>query len=453
MRDADLTTATSRPPLDGRRALIWLLVSALITFALARLTERWWATPPVEPPIRQSYAGPPDYPATIAYLDQMVAGLKPLAAQRDDDWLMQERIAHQWIARARLSGDFNDYDQAQQTLAKGMAMANPGTGPHLAQAAVALSIHRLALADRMLDAIDGYAVRPEAEVRAGVTAMRGDIAMYRGRYAEALARYRELTRDGERPDQRLAIFWSKTGHPDAAIAAVKRVERSGLVPGDALAQLALLRGTIELQRGNWDAADAAFAEADKRFPKWWLVGAYRAQVLALRGKNAEATRAFEALAAQNGDPMLADAVASLYRARGDYARTELWAKRAGDGWAARLKLLPEAALGHAVEHELAFGQPARALDLARRDFANRPHGATAIALGWALIANNQPAEALKLIDRVNESSWQSAEQHLVAARAHALLGDSDAAEAEQDKALAINPKALDPNATLLWYGH
>jgi hypothetical protein len=106
-----------------------------------------------------------------------------------------------------------------------------------------------------------------------------------------------------------------------------------------------------------------------------------------------------------------------------------------------------------VEHELAFGTPARALALARQDFASRPYGATAIALGWALIANNRPAEALRLIDAVNNSSWQSAEQHLVAARAHGLLGQSEAADAEQDRALGLNPHALDPNATLLWYGH
>ena len=176
-------------------------------------------------------------------------------------------------------------------------------------------------------------------------------------------------------------------------------------------------------------------------------------MLALRGQQREAIRAFETLTAHSDDPMLCDALASLYRAGGDYVRAKLWADRAGAGWAERLKLIPEAALGHAVEHELAFGSPARALDLARRDFALRPHGATAIALGWALIAKNRPADALKLIDAVNGSSWRSADQYLVAARAYALLGRGDAAQAAQDQALAINPRALDPNATLLWYGH
>ncbi|NNM76606.1 hypothetical protein HJG53_06800 [Sphingomonas sp. ID1715] len=447
MRDADLMRVDQRPLAE--RALVWLVFAAVLIFAAARFAEKWSAPPRIEAPIRQSSAGARDYDAAIAHIDRLIAGLRPLADQQPDDWLMRERIAHQLIARARLSGDFRDYVQAQQQLSAGLASATPGSGPHLSQAALALSTHRLALTERMLEAIDRYAVPPEAEVREGLTGLRGDIAFYRGRYRAAVAAYAALPQ----PDQRMAIFLAKTGQPEQALGLLNRIERSGLLTGQMLAQIALLRGTIELQRGSWDAAEAAFGEADRRFPRWWLVAAHRAQMQALRGRTRQAIRAFEAVARRNDDPALRDAIASLYRAAGDYAGTELWAGRAAQGWAERLKLLPEAALGHAVEHELAFGTPARALELARRDFALRPHGATAIALGWALIANNRPAEALKIIDAVNGSSWQSAEQHLVAARAHALLGDSGAAEAEQDEALALNPHALDATATLLWYGH
>jgi predicted Zn-dependent protease len=118
-----------------------------------------------------------------------------------------------------------------------------------------------------------------------------------------------------------------------------------------------------------------------------------------------------------------------------------------------LRLLPEAALGHAAEHELAFGTPARALALAQRDFALRPHGATAVTLGWALVANNRAAAALRLMSAVDRSSWRSTEQHLVSARAHALLGQGNEARAAEASALAINPRALDENAALLWFGH
>lgn len=448
MRDADLTLQHRRAlPL---RALIWLAAAALAVFALTRLLE---PAPAPEPAIRQSSAGGATFDDALAQIDAKLAGLRQLAAANPEDWLMLERLAQQLMARARLTGSFADYAEAQRALDRGFASATPGAGPHLTQAALALSSHRLDLAEKMLDAIDRYAVPAEAEVRAGVLAMRGDIALNRGQYRAAEARYRELSTAGERPDQRIAIFWARTGRPEDALAAIRRVERAGLMTGQSLAQLALLRGAIALQSGDWDAADAAFFDAERRFPGWWLTGAHRAQMLALRGRTDEAIAGFTKLTARNDDPSLRDALASLYRARGDHARTTLWAARAGVGWAERLRLLPEAGLGHAAEHELAFGTPERALALARRDYLLRPHGATAVTLGWALIASNRPAEALRLMAAVDRSSWRSAEQHLVAARAHALLGQGDAARGQEAKALRINPRATEPSAALLWFGH
>jgi predicted Zn-dependent protease len=429
-----------------QRALLWLFAAALALFALTRLVEIWSTQTSAEPPVRRSSAGAADYGSAVAGIDEKIAGLRSLAVTRPGDWVLHERIADQLIARARLTGDYRDLAEAQAALDKGFASATAGAGPHLAQAVLALTTHRLGLAERMLDATGRYAVRPDALV---LESMRGDISFYHGRYPAALAGYAALPQ----PDQRLAIFRARTGQPEMALEIIGRIERTGLHTDQALAQLALLRGTIELLRGDWDAAEANLAEADRRFPGWWLAGAHRAQMLALRGRHAEAIRAFEALAANSSDPILRDALASLYRARGDYPKSRYWAEQAAQGWAERLKLLPEAAVGHAAEHELAFGTAARALALAQRDFSLRPHGATAVTLGWALIASSRPAEALRLMAAVDRSSWRSAEQHLVSARAYALLGRGQEARGAESKALAINPLALDPNAGLLWFGH
>jgi tetratricopeptide (TPR) repeat protein len=148
-----------------------------------------------------------------------------------------------------------------------------------------------------------------------------------------------------------------------------------------------------------------------------------------------------------------DALAGLYRAQGDFPRSKAWSDRAGAIWQTRLRHIPEAAWGHAIEHELAFGDPARALDLALKDYAARPYGGSAIALAWAYMANNRPADALRTVDKVLASPWVSADQHIVAAQAHALLGESDAADGERQKALAINPRSLDRDAAQIWFGH
>jgi hypothetical protein len=48
------------------------------------------------------------------------------------------------------------------------------------------------------------------------------------------------------------------------------------------------------------------------------------------------------------------------------------------------------------------------------------------------------------------SDWVSAEQHIAAAQAYALLGRGEEADAERGKALAINPRSFDRNPGLLW---
>jgi len=48
------------------------------------------------------------------------------------------------------------------------------------------------------------------------------------------------------------------------------------------------------------------------------------------------------------------------------------------------------------------------------------------------------------------SGWVSAEPHIVAAEAHALLGQGPEADAERKAALAINPHSFDRNPGLVW---
>ncbi len=433
-----------------RRAL--KLVALGIAAALIAAVAAWLFQPahvPAARVIRPSSGAPLSWPAALTRVDLAVANARERAASRGGEWLIEEQLATALIARGRLTGSFDDYAEAQRALDRAFATAPKGAGPHMTQAALDLTLHRLDGVAAMLDAVDHYAVPAEVEDRNEVTAMRGDVLFYRGRYDAALPLYREAA-----SPFRLAVFAMKTGQPEQALAALRQAEQGARWPtAQALSNLALQRGQVALQRGDRMTAAAEFTRADRLFPGSWLIAAHRAQMLALAGQRDAPIARFEAIARRTPDPMVMDALASLYRARGDYARSRSWAVRAGQGWDARLRQFPEAAYGHAVEHELAFGDPRRALFLARRDFAARPYGATAIALGWARLANNQPAEALRTIQPVLASRWVSADQHLVASQALALLGRGEAADAERARALAINPRAADGDSALIWFGH
>jgi tetratricopeptide (TPR) repeat protein len=430
------------------------LLAALAVLALDRAMPLLMKLRPHPEPVATSGA-PRSYDEAIRKADMTIEGDEDIARGRDGEWLIEERLANAFFARARLTGSFDDYAAAQKALDQAFATAPKGVGPHLTQAMLDFSMHRLSAAEAMITQIEYYVITSEAETRSQATAMRGDIAFYRGDYAKALHDYTS-GRDAKdiASSFRLAVYQSKTGQSDKAIATIDTLATHERFPtAQLLCNLSLMQGAIELQRGNWDKATEYFQRADRQFPGYWLVRGHLAQMLAMSGKRQDAIRQYEAIERGNESPEVMDALAGLYRAEGDRQNSIRWADRAGVVWERRLRQMPEGAYGHAVEHYLAFGDPGRALELAMRDYRARPYGASATALAWAYIANNRPTNALRVIDPVLRSVWVSAEEHIVAGQAHLLLGQSEAADAEQQTALAINPRSMDREAGLIWFGH
>ncbi|OYY69242.1 lipopolysaccharide assembly protein LapB [Sphingomonas sp. 28-63-12] len=303
---------------------------------------------------------------------------------------------------------------------------------------------------------DHSAIPASVDDRAEVLALRGDIAFYGGRYGEAIGLYRDARRLADGPGTlfRIAQWQKKTGQPDAALASFARAAQINTGrTAQFIANVLLQSGVIELERGNWPAAEQLFASADARFPGYWLTEAHGAQMLALRGDLKGAERRYLAIIARTRQPNVIDALAALYRAQGNAPASRHWAAISGAIWARRLQQLPEAAYAHAVDHELVLGDPARALDLARRNMAARPYGDSATLLGWALLANGRAAEARATLDALNRTPWRTAQQFVALAEADAMLGDSAGSDAARAAALQINPRALDPAVPMLWFGH
>ncbi|WP_293883122.1 hypothetical protein [Sphingomonas sp.] len=449
------TAPRSPSPRSPYRILIWLAVAVAVVAGLALLVPRSVFAPALKEHAPSSGA-PRSFSEALLRADQNLDGAKVLAATRSDEWLIDEKLATNYITRARLTGSFEDFAAARSAMEQAFRVAEPNTGPHRTLAALEFTMHRLAATEAALDAIDKYKVEPDEGLRSEAAAIRGDIAFYRGHYTAALKQYQAVGAviDGQGIAFRMAVYQGKTGAIDDAIRGFSVLAAQPLLPSaQMLSSLASIRGGLELQHGNWDRATGYYIRADTVFPGYWLAQAQRAQMLALAGDRAAAIRIDEAIVRRGDYPEVMDALASLYRANGDAARSRLWADRAGASWARRMTLFPEAAAGHAAEHELAFGDPKRALAFAQIDFAARPYAASAIALGWAWLANNRPADALKTILPVLDSEWVSADQHLVAAQAYTMLGRGDEADAQQQKALAINPRATDTATALIWFGH
>ena len=349
-----------------------------------------------------------DYGQALRRLDLEVRTDAADASARPGEWLFQEALARAHMARARLSGDYRDFAAAQAAIDRAFAAAPPRTGPHLTAAILAFSLHRLADAERMLDQITRYAVPPPSGDLAEMLGMRGDIALYRGDPGAALLFYRqaEALVPGS-ADFRMAVYHSHAGRPEEADAALVRVEAAlSRRTRRALAEIALLRGIIQLDNGRLQAALERFREADRLFPGHWLIEEHIAEGLSLTGNERQAEPILRDVVRRTQHPEYMDALAGLARRRGDQAEATRWATLAREGWVQRIRLFPEAAYGHGIDHCLDVADASCALDLAERNHQARPYGEAKLKLARALALNGRSAEAEAMIAAAEAVGWR-----------------------------------------------
>lgn len=433
------------------RAPGWMTFAAVSALVLATAGVVRLAAPAPQPVVQVRHVRlPPDaprtYDQTLAKLDGDIARARLRAAAHANEWTVLEALARRYAARARLTGSFDDHARAQSTLDQAFAVARPGTGPHLTQAVLHFTMHRLAGAERQLAIMDRYAVRPDAEERAEMAAMRGDIAFYRGDYGGALAGYAraEAIEPGAGTAFRRAVHAAKMGRLAAAADYFDSAVRASRMPTPQFrANVELQKGALRLEQGRWDEALVFFRRADAIFPGHWLFAEHIAETLALKGETRAAEAMYVDIVRQTNGPEFMDALADLALRRGDAAGAAAWRARAGAIWEARLRQFPEAAYGHALSHFVAAGDRARALEIARANAAARPYGDAQAALAEALLQAGQPEAARDLIAGVLKSGWSTSQAHAVAAQAYAATGSPIQAALERARALAINPHELD----------
>ena len=385
--------------------------------------------------------------ASYGYTDELTNARRRLSEAREVIergpvvWPQWETLATAQLSLAQLSGDYRAYLDAGRSLEQAFAISGEGVGPYFARARYHYTVHRL---DRVEADLDRAACESRPD-RAAIIGLRADLDFHRGRYEQALAGYREalLRREDLSGLVRLALWHGRMGHPSEALALLDRADR--IYHGDSQhprAWLALQRGLLELDRGQWDLAMAHYQHALRLLPGWWLAREHVAEIHALRGERAEARAEYAAVIAETGNPEFMDAMAGLAAHEGKAEESAQWVARARAAYDERLALLPEATYGHGLDHFLQFGPPEKALELARANHRQRPGGEAQIKLTEALLLNGQPKEAVALIRQALGSGWESAELHVAAARSFAALGRMPEARRQAALAKAGNPHAV-----------
>lgn len=364
-------------------------------------------------------------------------------------WSRRAGAARAELGYAQLTGDYAAYAAADASLAKAFAAARRGidddaVGPRLLSAQLGFELHRLRPALEDLRAPERQAAFFHDEaLLADIASLRGAILFQLGKYDEGLALLRSaVTRAAPAAksgyEQRLAVALAKVGHDDEAVAIFERARDTTESPR-ALAWIETQLSQLALERGRRAEGRRHLENALSLFPGWFHAEEHLAELDAEEGATERAKASYTSLVARTADPEFMDALAALTPEPS--LRQELEA-RSARLYEERLAMLPEASYGHALEHYLMKApDPARALELAKRNAALRPNGEARTRLAQALLLEGRTAEARAEIDAVVASAWVSTETYATAALVHELAGDRARAAALDAKARARDPEA------------
>ncbi len=397
------------------------------------------ASTPVTAPQGGRASMVPDYAQVAATLSSAIDAAERLVKQHPENGLIAVDTVGLYLERAWLSGNYDNYRLAQELLDALVRREGKAPTGCLAQARLHYTVHRLNAASSTLASCTGTLDPVET------AGMAADIGFYSGRYKEAEATYRALVNQVGTTSQyiRLAMYRKKTGSPGEALALLEAAEkRYHGVSTATRAWLKVQRGLVAWERGRLDEALALYQLAAQDLPGWWLIDEQIAEVRRMQGDTAGARVLYESIIARTGQPEHMDELARLLREGKNPAEATAWINRAQALYRERLKAFPEAGLGHAVDHFLQFGTPDESLALARRHAEQRPYGDAQITLAAALFRAGQAGEAAAVIERVQQSGWVTAQLHAVAAQINAGLGRRAQADAQRNRAIAINPHAM-----------
>ena len=385
-----------------------------------------------------------DYTRALDALNIQLAAAERADERYPSQWMRVERVAGLYIARARLTGDHDDYLRAEELLERAFEIAPEGSGPLLTRAHLAFTLHRMSdVEPDLAQAERALIVRPTT--RADIAGLRGDVALHTGRIEAAERLHREADELDPHAGSAFRVAYDlwQTGRFAEAERWLTLAEARVQGGGKDAAWMALQRGLVHLDRGQLDEALGHYRRADRLFAGWWLVEEHIAEIHALRGEHEEAERRYRELIRRTGSPEFMDALAGVLEARGEDAEARTWIARATEVYERQLETLPEASYGHALDHFLEHGEPARALELARANHALRPSGEATVGLARALMRSGEAEAAREPLEALLATPYRTAALHATASRLYDATGDATRAAEQAELARAIDPGAVD----------
>jgi len=372
----------------------------------------------------------------LALLEDQLAARRERAT-KSGSWTDWEAVSNFESEHARLSGDYASYVRAGDALETAFAMAPEGAGPFASRASLNMRLHRLSRVEADLQALEQAAVVTRRDHNR-IKGIRADIAFYSGDMKTAKILYTEVA-SAEPTVRSLAalarLAWKTGDFIEADLMLDRAEERAPSGTASDRAWLKLVRGLMRLDQDRLDDALAMYEEGLEIQPGYWLLEEHIAEVVMLKGDTERALRLYEDLVARTSNPEFMDQIASIWRDRGDHSRFAMWRDRAARVYKERLKLVPEAAIGHALDHYLELEEDYDyALTLAVKNHETRPGGEAKEKLVAALLLTGDLQTAHKTAAEMIDGGWRTADALALSALAHEAVGLEE--RANQDAAAA-----------------
>lgn len=407
-------------------------------------------TPPPKaesPPATADKPDPGAFSSQLAAVDTELAARRELSDKSTNSWMAAQKVAGLYLRRARLSGSYDDYAEAERALAVAFERTRPGgSGPWLTRAHMNFSLHRFDRIEADLDRAEKRVATGREDARS-TALLRANLAFERGQYAEAESALTELAQaDPTLPKlSSLAQVYWKTARFDEAEALYRRaLDAYHGRATEPRAWVHLQLGLMDLDRGRVTDALGHYHDAAKIIPGYWLIEEHIAEGLVLTRQPTRAEAMYRQIIDRTDNPEFMDALAELLQAKGDTEGAKALITRARARYDAQLARYPEAAYGHALDHWLAHEpDDAAVIELAEKNHALRPNADAKRLLAQAYLRAKRVDDAAAVVDAMLALPVRSAELHATAAEVLAAAGREDEAAAQREAARAIDPTAAD----------
>jgi tetratricopeptide (TPR) repeat protein len=367
---------------------------------------------------------------------QSIAQLEHAVQQNAADIGSWQKLGVACLHRAVATYNPDDYEIAQRAFERADALTPDQDATILGRGALALSRHQFAEALAL-----GSRVHARNPVQPDALAVIVDANVELGRYDDAQAALQDLLdrHPGLPAFSRASYLLELHGDNAAAVQAMRQAETAGATSTLDVATVVTFQGDIELARGRYDAAAQRYATALRPQPDHVNATVGQARVWAVQNQRA---RAIDSLIQLTRRVPLPAAVILLGDLQSLDGRTADAAQ--SYGLVRAINTLQQAA-GQVTDLEMAVfeadhGDPAHALDLARRAYAERPDNVYVDdALAWSQYRAGDLAGARPLISRAQRLGSADPMIEFHAAAIAAATGDVTAARASMAKVTATNP--------------